>query len=143
MSIALDLAGKARDCDEVPVGAVLVRDNKILGQGFNQPITLNDPTAHAEVLAIRDAAQNAGNYRLPDSTLYVTIEPCTMCVGALIHARVARVVYGAPEPRAGALHSNLQLHLHESYNHHFQVHGKVCHEECGALIATFFRNRRK
>lgn len=142
MRRALALAQEAMEVDEVPVGAVLVRDNGILGEGFNQPIGTHDPTAHAEIQALRQAAMAVGNYRLPGATLYVTIEPCTMCSGALIHARVDRVVFGAREPRAGSLLSRLNLHEFAGYNHHFTVTEGVLAGECSRLITDFFRSRR-
>jgi len=126
----------------VPVGAVLVRDGELLGQGFNSPISSFDPTAHAEVVALRNASLLAQNYRLPGTTLYVTIEPCTMCVGALMHARVERVVFGAPEPRAGAVISQHQLGAHPAFNHRLDVQGGVLEEECAALMRNFFRRKR-
>lgn len=143
MRRALELAAQAEAVGEVPVGAVVVRDGVLLGEGFNQPIKSHDPTAHAEVMALRQAALAVGNYRLPGATLYVTIEPCTMCVGALIHARIANVVFGAREPRAGALVSNFGLHQHESYNHHFSIEEGVMATACSALIKGFFRAKRE
>ena len=142
MRRALALAGDANDINEVPVGALIVRDNEILGEGFNQPIQSNDPTAHAEIVALRDAAKKENNYRLPGSTLYVTIEPCTMCIGAMIHARVERVVFGAREPRAGAIVSNLQLPDQGFYNHKLQYIEGILAEECGQIMSDFFTSRR-
>ena len=142
MTQALALARTAAALGEVPVGAILVRDDQQLGAGSNRPITSQDPTAHAEIIALREAARNIGNYRLPGSTLYVTIEPCTMCFGAMIHARVARLVYGAPEPRAGVCRSNLQLPDQPLYNHRVEVVGGVLEEECAAVIRAFFRGKR-
>ena len=142
MRRALELAQQAGAIDEVPVGAVIVRDGKIIGEGYNQPISTHDPSAHAEIIALRDAGKNTGNYRLPDTTLYVTIEPCTMCVGALIHARIDTVVVGALEPKAGALVSNLQLHESPVYNHGLIVIPGIMQDECSALILEFFRNKR-
>lgn len=142
MSRALELAVRAQALGEVPVGAVIVREGRILGEGCNQPISGNDPTAHAEIVALRAAAALVGNYRLPGSVLYVTIEPCTMCVGALIHARVEKVVFGAREPKAGALASNLQLHVSPVYNHRLLVEEGVLAQDCAALMAGFFRARR-
>lgn len=142
MRKALALAQQAAEAGEVPVGAVLVRDGDIIGEGWNRPISSCDPTAHAEILALRDAAQRVGNYRLPGSTLYVTIEPCTMCAGALVHARVARVVYGAPEPKAGVAASNLQLFNAAHFNHRVLCQGSVLQDECAAMISAFFRARR-
>ena len=143
MRHALDLAQQAREAGEVPVGAVIVRDGVIIGEGYNQPIRANDPTAHAEIVALRAAAAHAGNYRLPGAVLYVTIEPCTMCVGAMVHARLERVVFGAREPKAGALLSNLHLHEADIYNHHLGVEEGVMAQECSTLIAGFFSSRRQ
>ena len=143
MSAALELAREARERGEVPVGALLVMDGEILGRGFNQPVSLNDPTAHAEIVALRQAGREAGNYRLPGSTMYVTIEPCQMCVGAMVHARVARVVYGTPEPKAGAIESAMRAHEHPSLNHRLEVTGRVLEDECREVIQTFFKERRQ
>lgn len=143
MRKALLLAQHASNVDEVPVGAVLVRDNAIIGEGHNQPISSHDPTAHAEIIALRDAATRESNYRLPGSTLYVTIEPCTMCVGAMIHARVETIVFACPEPKAGALHSNLQLHKKTFYNHSLNIIEGVLESESSELISSFFKARRK
>ena len=143
MTAALDLAKRAADLGEVPVGAVLVHDGQIIGEGFNQPITQHDPTAHAEICALRDACQRLQNYRLPfDVTLYVTLEPCTQCVGAMIHGRVARVVYAAEEPRAGSLVSARQLLDNGFYNHRFSFVGGLMAEESAALLKSFFKARR-
>jgi tRNA(adenine34) deaminase len=142
MQIALSEAARAREAGEVPVGAVLVMDGEVVATGFNQPIASQDPTAHAEVVAIRAAAQRVGNYRLTGSTLYVTVEPCLMCVGAMIHARVATVVYGAPEPRAGALGSSLAAHEAPGLNHRLQVVSGVLADECRETMQAFFRERR-
>jgi tRNA(adenine34) deaminase len=142
MSAALELAREARERGEVPVGAVLVMDGEILGRGFNQPVSQNDPTAHAEIVALRQAGREAGNYRLPGSTMYVTIEPCQMCVGAMVHARVARVVYGTPEPKAGAIESAMRAHEHPSLNHRLEVTGRVLEDECRDVIQAFFKERR-
>jgi tRNA(adenine34) deaminase len=139
---AIELARKAESLGEVPVGCVIVRDDQIIGEGYNQPISTHDPTAHAEIVAMRDAAKNIGNYRLPDTTLYITIEPCTMCVGAIMHARVAHVVFGALEPKAGALVSNLQLSDKSHFNHSFTFTAGVLGEECSVLMSDFFRSRR-
>ena len=141
MRLALEQAGRARDRDEVPVGAVVVRDGAVLGAGFNQPIGCADPTAHAEVVALRAAALAAGNYRLPGASLYVTVEPCLMCVGAIVQARIATVVYGAPDLKGGAVRSLLDpatLPL----NHRFDVVDGVLADECRALLQDFFRSRR-
>jgi tRNA(adenine34) deaminase len=124
------------------VGALVVADGRVVGRGFNQPIASGDPTAHAEIVALRDAARSLANYRLPGTTVYVTVEPCAMCVGALVHARVALLVFGAPEPRAGAVVSTIDLLSHGSFNHRVSVLGGVLADECGALMRAFFRERR-
>ncbi len=142
MQQALALAQQGADAGEVPVGAVLVRDGVCIGRGWNQPVCSHDPSAHAEIVALRDAASNQQNYRLADTTLYVTIEPCTMCFGALMHARVSRLVYGATEPRAGVCVSQLQLPAQPFYNHRLEVHGGVCAEQASALLKAFFAARR-
>jgi tRNA(adenine34) deaminase len=143
MRAALDQAREARARGEVPVGAVVVRDGEILGAGFNQPIGAHDPTAHAEIVAMRAAAARIGNYRLPGADLYVTIEPCQMCVGAMVHARIARVFYGAAEPKAGALGSAMRAHEHPSLNHRLEAIGGVLEGECRAIIQAFFQLRRQ
>lgn len=143
MRQALALARQGATAGEVPVGALLVLGERNIGEGYNQPIVARDPTAHAEIVALRQAAIHMQNYRLPDTTLYVTIEPCTMCVGALIHARIKRLVFGAAEPRAGAVCS--RFHLLEyagSYNHRIEVTQGVLEAECGQLISSFFKARR-
>ena len=142
MEQALALAAKAQALDEVPVGALVVLDNEIIGRGWNQPISSHDPCAHAEIMALRDAGQNVANYRLVSSTLYVTIEPCAMCAGALIHARVARLVYGAKEPKAGVAESNLQFFSQDFLNHRLEFEGGVCEDACSEVISAFFRRRR-
>lgn len=142
MRAALELALEAKRRGEVPVGAVLVAADEIVGRGFNQPISAHDPTAHAEIVAIRDAAQRIGNYRLTGSTMYVTIEPCQMCVGAMIHARIARVVYGAREPKAGAIESAMRAHEHPSLNHRMTAEGGVLEVECRKVMQEFFEARR-
>ena len=142
MRAALELARQGHERGEVPVGAVLVMDGEVLGRGFNQPISLNDPTAHAEIVALREAGQESGNYRLTGATLYVTIEPCQMCVGAMVHARIARLVYGAPEPKAGAIESAVRALEHPSLNHRIEVTGRVLEDECREEIQAFFRDRR-
>lgn len=142
MHYALRLARKAYEQGEVPVGAVIVRDGNIIGEGWNRPISNNDPSAHAEIIALRDAGANEDNYRLPGSVMYVTIEPCTMCVGALIHARISKVVYGAVEPKAGAVISRNKLFDHDSVNTVVEHVGGVCEDDCSAIISTFFAERR-
>jgi tRNA(adenine34) deaminase len=142
MRAALEQALEAARQNEVPVGAVVVINDEIAGAGFNQPIGAHDPTAHAEIVALRAAAQRVGNYRLTGSTLYVTIEPCQMCVGAMIHARVARLVYGALEPRAGAVESAMRAHEHPALNHRMSTTGGVLESECRDMIQEFFRERR-
>ena len=142
MRAALELAAEARTRGEVPVGAVVVLNRAIVGEGFNQPIGAQDPTAHAEIVAIRDAARRRGNYRLPGAELYVTIEPCQMCVGAMVHARIARVIYAAPEPRAGAIESAMRAHEHPSLNHRMQALGGVLADDSRLLMQEFFRERR-
>ena len=142
MTLALDLARAGADHDEVPVGAIVVLDGEVIGQGFNQPIGGHDPTAHAEIRALRDAASRMGNYRLPGASLYVTVEPCAMCAGAIQHARIARVVYGTPEPKTGACGSVVDLFAEPRLNHHATVEGGVMATESAALIASFFQRRR-
>ena len=142
MRAALDLARRARERGEVPVGAVVVLDDAIVGEGFNRPIAAHDPTAHAEIVALRDGARRIRNYRLTGATLYVTIEPCQMCVGALVHARVARIVYGACEPKAGAIESAMRAHEHPSLNHRLVAVGGVLEDECREVIQGFFEERR-
>jgi tRNA(adenine34) deaminase len=142
MRAALAEARRAFDGGEVPVGAVVVLDGEIVGRGFNQPIGATDPTAHAEVVALRAAAQALGNYRMAGTTLYVTIEPCLMCVGAMVHARVGTLVFGAPEPKAGAIVSSCQAHELPSLNHRIEVVSGVLGEECRAVIQEFFKTRR-
>lgn len=143
MAVALELAREAATLDEVPVGAVVVREGEIVGRGFNQPIGRRDPTAHAEVIALRDAAARIGNYRLPGCTLYVTLEPCAMCIGAIFHARIGRVVFGARDPKTGAAGSVIDLFAEERLNHHAKIQGGVRAEECGALLSGFFAARRQ
>lgn len=142
MQQALLLAEQAAKSNEVPVGAIVVRDEQIIGQGFNQPIGLHDPTAHAEIQALRDAAKNMGNYRLVDSTMYVTIEPCSMCAGAIVHSRISRLVFGATEPKAGAVISQTQQLDGEHLNHKVQYQGGVCESECSTIVSDFFSRRR-
>ncbi len=142
MLAALDEARRGLAAGEVPIGAVLAVDGQIVARAFNQPIGAVDPTAHAEVLVLREAAQRLGNYRLTGATLYVTVEPCLMCVGALVHARVAHVVYGAPEPKTGALVSTVRALDVPGLNHRFDVFAGVLENECRELIQTFFRQKR-
>lgn len=143
MREALVLAKQAWADGEVPVGAVVVQEGEIIGRGYNRPISSHDPTAHAEIQALRDAAQHLGNYRLPGCTLYVTIEPCTMCAGAIIHARIARVVYGARDAKTGAHGSVVDLFAEPRINFHADVIGGVLAEECGKLLSDFFAERRR
>jgi tRNA(adenine34) deaminase len=144
MQLALAEARKAAAMEEVPVGAVLVSaTGEILARGHNQPVTRKDPTAHAEILVLRQAAERIGNYRLPGTTLYVTLEPCIMCMGALLHARVARVVFGAPDPKSGAAESLYQIAADERLNHRIETVRGVCLEECREILQGFFRSRRK
>ncbi len=142
MARALELAEQAAQLAEVPIGAVVVRDGVLLGQGHNQPILTRDPSAHAEIVALRAAALRAGNYRLPGCTLYVTVEPCTMCAGAMIHARIARLVYGASEPKAGAIDSVTQALAHPALNHRVATLGGVRADEAAAQLRAFFAERR-
>jgi tRNA(adenine34) deaminase len=142
MRAALELARHARSRGEVPVGAVVVLNGNVIGQGFNQPISSSDPTAHAEVVALRSAASGTRNYRLTGAELYVTIEPCQMCVGAMIHARIARVIFGTREPKAGAIESAMRAHEHPSLNHSMTATGGVLEAECREAIQEFFRSRR-
>lgn len=142
MREALLLARQAEAAGEVPVGAVLVKDGILLGSGWNQPIGAHDPTAHAEVMALRAAAKSVGNYRLTGSTFYVTLEPCAMCAGAMVHARVARLVYGAADPKTGAAGSVFDLTRTDKLNHRLEVEGGVLAEECGGLLKDFFARRR-
>jgi tRNA(adenine34) deaminase len=142
MRRAFALANKAWEAGEVPVGAVLVKDDKVIGEGWNRPITLSDPTAHAEILALRDAARLSGNYRLPATTLYVTLEPCPMCVGAMLHARVKRVVFGAYDPKTGAAGSVFSLIQSNRHHHSIECSGGVLHRECADILRNFFKHRR-
>lgn len=144
MRYALALAQSGAEHGEVPVGAVLVHEKKIIGSGFNEPIGRHDATAHAEIVALRAACLNLNNYRLPlNTTLYVTLEPCTMCVGALIHARVDRLVYAASEPRAGMVGSQMNLPSQPFYNHHMQVNSGLCAQHSSQILKDFFRKRRQ
>jgi tRNA(adenine34) deaminase len=142
MRAALDLAGEAARAGEVPVGAVVVLNGEVIGRGFNQPISTSDPTAHAEIVALRDAAKRAGNYRLAGSELYVTVEPCAMCAGAMMHARIATLIYGAPEPRTGAIESAMRMQDHPAFNHRFTVVSGILAADCRAELQAFFRERR-
>ena len=142
MQQALDQAKLAAMAGEVPVGAVLVRDGKIISRGFNQPIGNSDPSAHAEMIALRSAAQLESNYRLPGTTLYVTLEPCLMCAGAMLHARVERVVFGATDPKTGAAGSVLNVFSEKQINHQTQVEGGIMSDECGQILRDFFKGRR-
>ncbi|MCV4287193.1 tRNA adenosine(34) deaminase TadA [Pseudomonas capsici] len=142
MREALALAAQGALLGEVPVGAVLVQDGQIIGRGYNCPISGSDPSAHAEMVAIRDAARAVKNYRLPGSTLYVTLEPCSMCAGLIVHSRVARVVYGALEPKAGVVQSQGQFFTQGFLNHRVLFEGGVLGEECGTMLSEFFRMRR-
>ncbi len=142
MAAALDEARRAREAGEVPIGAVVAVDGAIVGRGFNQPIGSADPTAHAEVMAIRDAARRVGNYRLTGSTLAVTIEPCLMCVGAMVHARIGTLVFGAAEPRSGAIVSTVRGGELPGHNHRFEIVSGAREAECRELMQEFFRERR-
>jgi tRNA(adenine34) deaminase len=143
MRAALDQARLGLKAGEVPIGAVLVAGDRIVSCAFNQPITSNDPTAHAEVLVLREAGRVLGNYRLTEATMYVTVEPCLMCVGAMVHARVRELVYGATEPKAGALISAVRALEYPGLNHRFAVTGGVLEEDCRAIIQEFFRQKRR
>ena len=142
MQRALDVAERAALRNEVPVGALVVRDDQVLGEGWNLPITLSDPTAHAEILALRDAGARCGDYRLTGATLYVTLEPCPMCAAALVHARIARLVFGAWDPRQGAAGSAFNLVTTRAMNHQVDVFGGELADECGARLKRFFAERR-
>ena len=142
MRMAIEQAQLAAQSGEVPVGAVLVRDGQVISKAFNKPITNHDPSAHAEMLALREAALAEENYRIPGTTLYVTLEPCAMCSGAMLHARIGRVVYGAPDPKTGAAGSVLDLFSSKQINHQTSVEGGIMGEECGQLLRDFFKERR-
>ncbi len=142
MNFALAEAQQAVKTDEVPIGAVIVLHGEIIGRGHNQPISSCDPTAHAEIIALREAAKRIENYRLTDATMYVTIEPCAMCAGALVNARIKRLVYGAAEPRQGAVHSVFQICTNSSLNHQVEVTAGVKEDDCKALMQAFFKTRR-
>jgi len=139
---ALELAKRAEAEGEVPVGAIIVKNNEIVAEGWNRPIANHDPTAHAEIQVIRAAAETLANYRLPDTTLYVTLEPCLMCIGAITHARIKRVVYGATDPRAGAVQSIYTIADDRKLNHYIDVQGGMLADECSQLLRDFFRQRR-
>ena len=143
MQHALELARRAESEGEVPVGAVVVYDDQVIGEGWNRPIIDNDPTAHAEIMALRSASKKINNYRLLDTTLYVTLEPCIMCTGAIIHSRVKRVVYGAFDPKAGAAQSAFTILGTDCLNHKVDVEHGIFAEECGQILTNFFRNKRK
>jgi tRNA(adenine34) deaminase len=143
MTHAMSLAEQARALGEVPVGAVVVWDGRIVGEGFNQPIGGHDPTAHAEIQALRDAARRLANYRLPEAALYVTLEPCAMCAGAIMHARIARVVFGAPDPKTGACGSVVDLFAEARLNHHAVVTGGILADACAEQLRSFFQERRR
>ena len=142
MRAALDEAARARDAGEVPIGAVVAIGGEVVGRGYNQPISSSDPTAHAEIMALRDAARRVGNYRLTGAILCATIEPCLMCVGALVHARVGTLVYGAAEPKSGAIASTLRAGELPGLNHRFEIVSGVLEEECREMVQAFFRVRR-
>ncbi len=142
MQVALELAALAADAGEVPVGAVVVHDGAIIGRGYNQPIAQSDPTAHAEIMALREASRKLGNYRLTDCDLYVTLEPCVMCAGAIMHARIRRVMYGASDPKTGACGSAINLFAEQHLNHHAAVDGGVLAEASVVLLQSFFAGRR-
>jgi tRNA(adenine34) deaminase len=142
MRMAIEQAQLAAQSGEVPVGAVLVKDGRVISKAFNKPIANHDPSAHAEMLALREAALAEENYRIPGSTLYVTLEPCAMCSGAMLHARIDRVVYGAPDPKTGAAGSVLDIFASKQINHQTSVEGGIMSEECGQLLRDFFKGRR-
>lgn len=142
MRHALALARTAESAGEVPIGAVLVKEGEIVGEGYNQPISTHDPSAHAEIIALRAAGKRLGNYRLVDTTLYVTLEPCAMCMSAILHARVGRLVFGAADPKRGAVVSALRLNEAEFMNHRVELAEGVLAKECGQLLRDFFRDRR-
>jgi tRNA(adenine34) deaminase len=143
MRLALAAAAQASAAGEVPVGAVIVKDGEVIATGFNQPIGLHDPTHHAEIAALRAASAALGNYRLPGCTLYVTLEPCVMCAGAMMHARLSRVVFGAADPKTGACGSVVNLFAEAQLNHHAEVAGGVLADECGTMLSSFFAERRR
>ncbi len=142
MQRAFELAQKAEENDEVPVGAVIVCQDEIIGEGWNQPISSNDPTAHAEIMALRDAGNRIGNYRLPETTMYVTLEPCAMCAGAIVHARIAKLVYATDDPKTGACGSVFNLLSTEKLNHKVEIEKGLMEDECRSLIQNFFKKKR-
>lgn len=142
MCQAIELAQQAAEQGEVPVGALLVKGGEVIATAHNQPIGLHDPAGHAEILVLRDAAKKLGNYRLPDTTLYVSLEPCAMCLGAMVHARLKRVVFGAYDPKSGVCGTAANFIDHAVFNHHLECKGGVLADECGALLKTFFARRR-
>lgn len=142
MTLAMEAAKNAEAINEIPVGAVVVHNNKVIGTGWNQSITTHDPSAHAEMIAIKQAGQALKNYRTVDCTLYVTLEPCPMCAGLLVHSRVKKVVYGAPDYKTGAAGSIMNLLAHDSLNHQIEVEGGVLQEECSNMLSSFFKRRR-
>lgn len=143
MQQALALADKAQQQGEVPVGALVVQDNQVVGEGYNHPIGQNDPTAHAEIIAIRNACQHLENYRLPNTTLYVTLEPCAMCAGAIVHARIDRVIFAAHEPKAGAIESTQQFFEHPQLNHRVESLSGLLQPEASEMLSSFFKRRRQ
>ena len=142
MQRAFELAQKAKEQDEVPVGAVIVYENKIIGEGYNQPISSNDPTAHAEIVALRQAGQTLNNYRLPDATMYVTLEPCAMCAGAIVHARLAKLIYAADDPKTGACGSVFNLLQTNELNHKVEIEKGLMEEESRTMLQDFFKAKR-
>jgi tRNA(adenine34) deaminase len=142
MRFAIEQAHEAKALDEVPVGAIVVVDDVIVGRGYNQVISAKDPTAHAEIVAMREAGARLGNYRLADASLFVTIEPCSMCAGAMVHARIARLYFGAREPKAGAVGSTIDVLANQALNHRVEVVSGVCEEETAGLMSAFFKSRR-
>ena len=143
MRLALELAKRAESQNEVPVGAVIVYNDTLIAQAYNQPISLHDPTAHAEVLALRQAGQTLHNYRLCDTTLYVTLEPCAMCLGAMVHARISRLVFGAYDQKSGAVESAFSMLDQAHFNHQFEWQGGVLEQECATMLSGFFKRRRE
>ncbi len=143
MQLALELASEAAKNGEVPVGAIIVKDGVVVGRGSNAPISMHDPTAHAEIIALREASAHLGNYRLVDCTLYVTLEPCAMCSGAILHARISRLVYGASDPKTGACGSVINVMAEPKLNHHTKIVSGIMTGECGELLSNFFLARRK